>query len=373
MGYVVKNLYFKQSTKKTFMVKEDLGILISENTWDSILVVDHKGRIEYANPTFRNLVHFDLEDVNINDLLIEKKFHDIYFENLEILRSKKPLKKVLVYRKDNGEYLYLDTKILSLNHSSLSGRFLLVGSDISNVLAKSQRMSLLEIELNKSKTILEEFLYKSAHDLRGPIATIQGLINVAKTDGRPSEVAEYLDLISDNARKLDSLLLDLRHLTTIENNSFEKEPVNIKELVDDILKSIKKILPIQEYEIELRLDQKKLFYTSEFLLRKILTCLLHNACFYCKNPDDHKVVVELLEKREELKINISDNGKGIRPEIQRKIFNLFVKGESQSDQNGLGLFMTKLAVDKLEGRVELQSAYGAGTKVSVFLPSSRRN
>ena len=111
------------------------------------------------------------------------------------------------------------------------------------------------------------------------------------------------------------------------------------------------------------------FHSYPALIRIILENLIENAVFFCGTnmPSIQVQMVELDES--EVKIEVRDNGQGIAPELQNRVFDMYFRGNERSKGNGLGLYIVKKAVEKLNGRIEMESALHEGTTFHVFLPN----
>ncbi|UII32671.1 PAS domain-containing sensor histidine kinase [Fulvivirga ulvae] len=352
-----------------------LNKVFFEHTSDTIAIANNRGKILYVNPSFERVSGYERAEIEgkpIDTIHSDETFSNAYWENVkELDESKNIFRKVFVNRKRNGNYFYLDTKIILYNSSAAKTRnYILIGTDITNVLEQTQRIGLLEVELQKSNQTLDTLLYKSSHDLRAPITTIQGLLNLARTDVNDDKLLNYLDMIVQSTSRLDSLLVDLRKLSWIHANRFSVQEINFEELVRSILEDLSRFIPVSEINIVVDVKVKKKHFYSKYLINRILRNLIDNACRYRydRNTEKHMVVIGIEEVDSELHFFIQDNGRGIKEEAQERLFEMFYKAEAVSNRNGLGLHIARAAVEKLKGRIELSSAYNKGTKVKVTLP-----
>lgn len=352
-----------------------LNRIFFEHTSDAITITNEEGRILYVNSAFERASGYEKDEIkgeSIDVLRADKNFVDIYWRNRNALKEDGVFRKVFVNKKKNGNFFYMDTKVIPYTSDlpTHEKRYVSIGADITNIIEQTQRIGLLEFELQKSNHTLETLLYKSSHDLRAPIATIQGLLNLAKMDIKDDGLLNYLDMIVQSTTRLDSLLIDIRKLSTIHANKFSVEEINFEELLKGILTDLGKFMPMNEIAINVDVKVRRKHYYSRYLLKRILRNLIDNACRYrLERPSkNHTVFITIEEVGNALQFFIIDNGRGIREEAQERLFEMFYKAEAISNRNGLGLHIAKTAIDKLKGQIELSSRYNQGTKVKVSLP-----
>jgi len=112
------------------------------------------------------------------------------------------------------------------------------------------------------------------------------------------------------------------------------------------------------------------FFSDSYRIKVIMNNLLSNAIRYRDEAkSNHYVGIRVEVHDRHAQILIEDNGIGIPPEMKSKVFNMFFRGSTKSDGAGLGLYIVREMVSKLNGEIFLESVYGAGTKVTIELPS----
>jgi PAS domain S-box-containing protein len=223
-------------------------------------------------------------------------------------------------------------------------------------------------ELEHLKAELDNFLYRASHDIRSPIATILGLLNLVKMEGSVSNIFEYTDKITERIKHLDDLLANLSLVAL--NNTQDLIPQLIKpnELINGILNSYRQNYPFIKFSV--LHNQKNPFYTDLVRVIPILSNIISNACkYYCSNKKDPFVKIEFACNVKEARIRIEDNGKGIKPEYQQDIFKQFFRLDSQGTGSGLGLYVVQSMIEKLGGAVNITSTQGVGTCVTIVIPN----
>lgn len=222
-------------------------------------------------------------------------------------------------------------------------------------------------ELIKTNRELDHLVYSISHDLRAPIATALGLIELAKIEDDPEKLAEYETLKEACLKRLDNFIFEI--INYLKNNRLDLhvEKVDISEEIDFVLDMNASY--DQRFVISKKSNIDRAFYTDKNRLRIILNNLISNAVKYCRTDDETKKITvrsSLVEK--ELTICVEDNGVGIYPQHIEKIFGMFFKSSEKSKGSGLGLYIASEALKKINGRIEVISQRGIGTKFTIYLP-----
>lgn len=226
-----------------------------------------------------------------------------------------------------------------------------------------------EQELLYKKNELDTFVYRASHDLRGPVASLMGLYNIVKKEFVDNEQAlSYFQHYNNSVMRLHAVLQNLIDLTKIKDSETKLSQVDIKEMIDSCLDSLNELPNFNRIKlfIEIDLDFKVFIDGKKF--KTIIKNLVENSIMYC-TPEDKAFIKIIVSCQENvLKTDVIDNGRGIHPNIQSKVFNMFFRGTEVSSGSGLGLYIVKNAVEKLNGSIQLSSQLNEGTKVSVYIP-----
>ena len=216
---------------------------------------------------------------------------------------------------------------------------------------------------------LNSFVYKAAHDLKGPLSSMSGLVGLAAEELKEnSRAMDFISRIRDCNSKLDALLNDLLAVTHISHSRSAIRNVNISSLFNDILKSLSNFPGREAVLVKSDMRMKKAFSGDVSALSGILQNLLQNSIAYRSSDRDSFVNVKIDGDGKQLIIEVSDNGKGIPAALQKKVFDMFFRADETSKGSGLGLYIVKLAVDKMRGALQLESNEGKGTTVTIRIP-----
>lgn len=224
-------------------------------------------------------------------------------------------------------------------------------------------------ELNSIEYLRKDFVSNVSHEFKTPIASIQGFTKLlAKDSLSKEERQEYIDIILEETSRLSNLSNNMIKLTNFENQEIV---TNKKEYrLDEQLRKAVIMLEekINEKNIKVTLDSKEISIIEDAdLIMEIWINLLNNAIKYSNENGNIEIKVE--EQEEFVQVNIKDNGIGIPKDKQERIFEKFYQAEKSHsyEGSGLGLAIVKRIVDLTQGKIELESEEGKGTKFTVYV------
>ena len=225
------------------------------------------------------------------------------------------------------------------------------------------------LELKRVNYELDNFVYHTSHDLRSPLLSILGLISISKNETSLDAVLYYFELIEKSVKRLDALVINLLTLSRNSRVDEKQQLIDIQETINETIEILNLNKP-EKLEIYTDIKQHSKFYSDQTRLNIILNNLISNAYKY-QNPSEDKpfvkIEVEITEK--DFYLNIQDNGLGISQESQSKVFEMFYRATDQAHGSGLGLYIVKNVIDKLNGSIKFTSAIRKGTTFNVKLPN----
>ncbi|MBK6446588.1 MAG: PAS domain S-box protein [Bacteroidetes bacterium] len=226
-----------------------------------------------------------------------------------------------------------------------------------------------EKELVETNQELDTFFYKASHDLKGPLASVMGIVNLARLENKDGLIDKYFDMVDTSIRRLDRTLLDLIDLARTRKGASKLSVINVKGLVDEILHSLKHLPDYDHINFEIKIDQKVEITSDKVLILSVFQNLIHNAINYC-NHQSPWIRVKVEETDRGIEIEVADNGKGIPEPVKNRVFEMFYRGHPDSNGSGLGLFIVKNALEKIKGKIRFVSEPGNGTVFYVSIPNS---
>ena len=239
----------------------------------------------------------------------------------------------------------------------------------------SMIIGLLEDErskLKKANQELDNFLYRTSHDLRSPIASVLGLANLAKLEMREPKSLEYIAMIEDRVKKLDMVISDILDLSRSTKAEPKIERIDFNALMEDILSDIRFGKKTEPISFRFNPNPINIFFADYSQMKTVLSNLVYNAVKYHRTQQsDPFVSIEF--KKDQVIISVADNGEGIAEEHQEKIFEMFYRASTNSDGTGLGLYMVKEVLDKVNGIITLKSVPGKGSIFTIRMDQSKFN
>lgn len=222
-------------------------------------------------------------------------------------------------------------------------------------------------ELTKRNAELDNFVYRVSHDLRAPIASILGLINIARQD--KNEVDQYLEFIRRSALKQDEFIREI--LDHAKNSRSETKPQEIlfEPLIEQVWNSIQPsdIPVVKKFNIR----QTEAFISDSWRLQVIFNNLLSNAIRYRRNGAV-EININGIVNTSRAVVTVEDKGQGIGQDHLEKVFDMFYRANDSSSGSGLGLYIVKETVSRLGGEISIESTVGIGTKITLHLPALRQ-
>ena len=234
-------------------------------------------------------------------------------------------------------------------------------------------IGLLEDErekLRKANQELDSFLYSTSHDLRAPIASVLGLTNIARMDTTDARALEIISMIEGRVKKLDAVIGDILSLSRGKKAELKLERISLTRLVDEVVADVK--FAQDAPAIRLIFDREpEFFFVSDFAMMKtVVGNLFSNGVKYHRiNQADPFIKVTASKSSSVVTLRIEDNGQGIRPENQARIFDMFYRASNQSEGTGLGLFIVRESLARLDGQINVKSEFGAGSVFTITLPA----
>lgn len=222
--------------------------------------------------------------------------------------------------------------------------------------------------LQSSHRELDNFIYKASHDLRGPLARIQGVVNLGLMEAKEKPAKEYFNMLHVTANQLNNILSRLLMIYDINHHVIKIENINLKREFLYILNDLYEENKIENVHFKIKTEEALTWETDLLLFQIIVKNMFDNAIFF-QDKKKTKVVLEThMSYDGKLKITITDNGLGIPENVQDKVFDMFFHGAAKSGGTGLGLYMAKKATQRLGGSIQLISGQPRNTIFEIVLP-----
>ncbi len=228
-------------------------------------------------------------------------------------------------------------------------------------------------ELKGLENLRKELISNISHDLRTPIASIQGYAEtllLKKDSIEPEEREKYLDIIYKNCENLQDLVTNLFELSKLQSNqmSLNREPFSIAELVHDVANKYRLMSQKKGVSINTIVSKDIPVVDADVLLiDRVLQNLIDNAIRFCHDGDTINIELNSLNS-EEVSVTISDTGEGIPRDHLPHIFERYFKKGERGGSSGLGLAIVKRIIDLHETSIDVNSVVGQGTSFRFSVP-----
>ncbi|TAF33746.1 MAG: sensor histidine kinase [Cytophagales bacterium] len=221
------------------------------------------------------------------------------------------------------------------------------------------------LTLNKE---LDGFVYRAAHDLRGPIARLIGLASLAETE---NTTKDYIPMIKNCAAEMDDILQRLLQTSIVKSHILVFEQIPLGETLNLILEDLRSTRQLEAEVQCLACQNNKVVLTDEFLFVMALKNLITICAKHCQENASGKIAIHVMDTPNSLQIYVSYTDSVIPHAVRDNIFDLFFRFTAHSD--GLELYSCKLATEKLGGELSLVSSDQEGTVFAVILPHNWPN
>jgi signal transduction histidine kinase len=227
-------------------------------------------------------------------------------------------------------------------------------------------------QLTDVNTELDNFLYKSSHDLSGPLASLQGLVNLAYME--PKDEFHQLRLLGDltsQIEKMSKMLSRLSLVSEVNHASLEAQKIDLEKVLVALFEFEKKNYQSSNVQLSFTIQGEVELVSDKLLFETIVENLVTNGIKFCNsnNRAQRFVHVEISKAGSMVCIRVSDNGLGIESKPDQDVFRMFMRGSERSETGGVGLYLTKICVNRLGGNIQLEQTSGDGSTFLVQLPS----
>jgi signal transduction histidine kinase len=222
--------------------------------------------------------------------------------------------------------------------------------------------------VQKKNAELDEFFYRISHDLKGPITSLMGLNSLLKQENFDKKTMEYLCMYQKQSTRIHNIVMDLINITKMKSDEIVPSNIDFGKLIDDCIHSYLYFENFEKIEFRIHIGEGIEFKSEWVIINTILQNLIENSIKYIREDVKPYIAIKVYSLTTgNLNIEVEDNGQGIPKEYQDKIYDMFYRANEKADGSGLGLYILKKAVERLQGEVTLKSDLGRGSLFTVLL------
>lgn len=366
-----KELEQNQDAHQRIRQSEHLLHSITDNLQEAVFRRTLDGKLVFANQAFIQLFGYQsLEEtlnlprtafyVNAEDsnkmVAFDQRFGSL--RGIEILFK----------RKDGSRFWGLASSTRSID---IHGVIHIDGAivDISEQKRNEEELRKINEDLQKTNAELDRFVYSASHDLRAPLMSLLGLINLIEMENKQDN-REHLELMRRSIGKLDLFIKDIIDYSYNARTTLDVTQIDFNELIAAAFEQFEYLDKATSVKKIIEVDSAEAFYSDAPRLRVIFNNLISNALRYQnRSISSPYIKIKVQVTNRYCIIEINDNGVGIAEEHQQHVFQMFYRATTENTGSGLGLYIVKEAIDKLEGSVQLSSVVSRGTAFVITLPN----
>lgn len=223
------------------------------------------------------------------------------------------------------------------------------------------------IKINKE---LDSFVYSISHNLRAPLMSVLGLLDLARNESNTTVIQQYHDMMKSSVCKLDETLKEILEYSRNARQGLVIKEIDFEKTINDNFERMQFMPGYERIQKDIFIQGENRFYSDHYRLSLILNNLISNAIKYSDPQKENSFIhISITLKEDKVILIFKDNGIGIENGYIQKVFNMFFRATEKNEGAGLGLYIVKEAVEKLGGTIELESQVGKGTVFKIELPN----
>jgi signal transduction histidine kinase len=225
-------------------------------------------------------------------------------------------------------------------------------------------------ELQQRNQELDHYVYKVSHDLRSPLCSIKGLLNLAEYETDAAAILVYNRMIGEQINRSDEFIQSILNHSKMLNSADNREAIDFEAVLRQGFEDMQYVKGYARLQRRVRLDQQVPFYGDPFRISLILRNFISNAIKY-QNPEAETSYVQfaIAVDAHQARITITDNGIGVEEGFVPHLFDMFFRATEKAEGSGLGLYIVKQAIQRIGGFIAVTSQFGAGTEFVITLPN----
>lgn len=365
MQVLIHDISDRNKAIKELARSRELLNQLFENSPMGIVLLDDSYRVSNINKGFESIFGYGIDEIkgkSLSDFIISPELKK-EADSLNNSAIKGEIDHIESYRFNKaGEKVHVLIYALPVmeedKHIGIYGIYIDIGQRIN-----------AEEELMTRNLELDNFVYKVSHDLRAPLASILGLINLTKLEESKVNQAKYVELMEGQVNKLDHFIRDILSHSKNLKMSVSTDKIDFEEVVQKCFEDLSYLKATSKVVRKISIAEGE-FYSDKWRINEIFRNLIGNAIKYRDQEAAENIVeVNISVDEKGSTIVVADNGIGIAEDKLPHVMEMFYRGSESSDGSGIGLYIVQKAVEKIDGKIEIESKPNEGTKFKIWLPS----
>ncbi len=226
-------------------------------------------------------------------------------------------------------------------------------------------------DIEKINKELDRFVYSTSHDLRAPLSSIQGITKLALMDTDRTHDREYFTMIKNSTEKLDEFINEIIDYSRNARTELTLELTDVGEVINEVIVNLQFLDHAGRIQFEINNAVGKALMDKS-RIKIVMNNLISNAIKYQNlRAAQSWVKIDAAVEGEVCKIIVEDNGIGIASEWQGRIFEMFFRATEKSSGSGLGLYIVKEIIERIDGTISMTSGLGKGTRFEIMVPLAK--
>lgn len=223
--------------------------------------------------------------------------------------------------------------------------------------------------IEKKNLELDSFFYRVSHDLKGPITSLLGLDFAAREEVKDKTAIGYFDIFHSQVRRINNILDELIKITRMNHQSDVKQNIDFDKMIKDCISSYQYLGNFGHVKFSTEISDAIIYEAEWAFVNTIIQNLIENSIKYANiDQEEPSTIIKVESSDTHIHISIHDNGIGMDSETKDRIFEMFYQANSLAEGTGLGMYILSRAVEKLNGKMDVESEPGVGSKFFVTLP-----
>jgi len=295
--------------------------------------------------------------------------NDLSWKNIEVQQQKEEI------RKQKDELILSHTELQAAQEEIKSKNLALQEFNThlqSTVITRTEQLEVANHQLRQANAELDNFIYRSSHDIRGPLVRLLGVCHVALLDISDQKSKEYFSMLYDTAQQLNEIFDRLKVVNQINELQVSVAQIHLAKILEVVKHRLSSLEGYSEIVMRQELTDAS-WESDPFLVELILQNLLENAVRFQKRftGEEKYIFVRANMIQDQMRISVTDNGIGINQDTLDHIYQMFSKAAREHRNIGLGLYIVKQSVDRLNGKISLVNGGSDQTEFEVILPASQ--
>ncbi|NOS93612.1 MAG: HAMP domain-containing histidine kinase [Cyclobacteriaceae bacterium] len=243
-------------------------------------------------------------------------------------------------------------------------------AQMNEVKSKSRQLKGRNLELKKLNRELDSFIYSTAHDLRSPLTSLLGLLNIMKYENQQDSIKPHLEMMENSIYRMEDFIEQIVGYSKNKRLALQPSQIEFNSLLSEVFDSHQFLPGASHIKHIIDIKQETPFYSDRGRMLILFNNLISNAIRYADFLKPNPFIrIEICVDDSEVTISFSDNGIGIGSEHIDKVFQMFYRANATSKGSGLGLFIFKETITKLGGQVAVSSTLSEGTHFDIQIPN----